>query len=109
MAEYILDIECRSMQDNLEFMEMPEHTDPHVVPTYANQMEINQSQQEENPDQSQSSQQSTAQATFARVLASSQSVGIFVKLFWKSMMRVAEFRMIELTVWTIKCLARFEP
>lgn len=50
MAEYILDIECRSMQDNLEFMEMPEHTDPHVVPTYANQMEINQSQQEENPD-----------------------------------------------------------
>lgn len=81
MAEYILDIECRSMQDNFEFMEMPEHTDPHVVPTYANQMEINQSQQEENPDQSQSSQQSTAQATFARVLASSQSVGIFVKLF----------------------------
>lgn len=81
MAEYILDIECRSMQDNFEFMEMPEHTYPHVVPTYANQMEINQSQQEENPDQSQSSQQSTAQATFARVLASSQSVGIFVKLF----------------------------
>lgn len=81
MAGYILDIECRSMQDNLEFMEMPEHTDPHVVPTYANQMEINHSQQEENPDQSQSLQQSTAQATFARVLASSQSVGIFVKLF----------------------------
>lgn len=56
MAEDILDIKCRSMQDNLVFMGIPEHTDPHVVPTYANQMEINQSQQEEDPDQAQPSQ-----------------------------------------------------
>lgn len=92
MAEDILDIKCRSMQDNLVFMGIPEHTDPHVVPTYANQMEINQSQQEEDPDQAQPSQQATAQATFAHVVASGEDCASKVLEFCETVLKIDNAR-----------------